>query len=80
MRTCIKKVQDQALATPAIEVRDNFNRLFKPWNPHLYYKNLHIEYYYFCQQYKDYFEVAGLLDHKYVFFAAKFLKDHIFNC
>ncbi len=49
--TCIKKVQNQALAAlvaPAVEVRDNINRSLKPQNPDLYYGHLHMECYYFC--------------------------------
>lgn len=67
-----------ALVTSDTNTRgDNINRLFKPQNPDLYYGNLYIKCYYFCQQCRDYFEVARLLDHKYVSFAIKFLKDCI---
>ncbi len=38
-----------------------------------------MECYYFCQQCEDHFEVAGLLGHKRVLFAAGFLKDRILN-
>ncbi len=64
MRTFIKKVQ--ASATPAIlaEAKNNIDRFFKLWNLDLYYNNLYIEYYYFCQQYKDYFEIVRSLGHK----------------
>ncbi len=79
MRTYIAKIRDQTLAAPATEVRDNIDRLLKPRNPNLYYDHLHMEYYYFCQQCKDYFEVAGLLDHKRIPFATGFLKDRILN-
>ncbi len=50
--TCIKKVQDQALAAPAApaaEARDITSRPLKPENPDLYYSNSYIECYYFCQ-------------------------------
>ncbi len=88
MRTCIKKVRDQAPAAPtalaapaapATEARDDTNRPLKPQNPDLYYGNLHMECYYFCQQCEDYFEVVGLLGHKRVPFAAGFLKNRILN-
>ncbi len=85
MRTYIKKIRDQALmasVTPAIlavETRDNTDRSLKPQNLDLYYDHSHMEYYYFCQQCKDYFEVVRLLDHKRVSFAAGFLKDCILN-
>ncbi len=82
MRTCIKKVRDQALAAPvapAAEARDDTDRPLKPRNPDLYYNHLHMEYYYFCQQCKDHFEIAGSLGHKRIPFAADFLKDCILN-
>ncbi len=84
MWICIERVRAQApaaLAAPApdVEARDETNRPLKLWNPDLYYGNLYIEYYYFCQQYKDYFKVAELLGHKCVSFAAKFLKNRILN-
>ncbi len=82
MRTCIEKIRDQAPAAPATlaaEVKDNTDRPLKPRNPDLYYSNLHIECYYFCQQCEDHFEVMGSLGHKLVLFIAGFLKDHILN-
>ncbi len=51
IRTCIKKVRDQALAAlvaPAAEAIDDTNRPLKPRNPDLYYGNSYMEYYYFC--------------------------------
>ncbi len=88
MQTCIERVQDQApaalaaLAVPAApvaEVRDNTDKPLKSRNPDLYYGYLHMECYYFCQQCKDHFEVAGSLGHKRISFAVDFLKDHILN-
>ncbi len=83
MRTYIKRVKNQAptaLAAQATEAKDNTDRPFKLRNPDLYYGHLHIECYYFCQQYKDHFEFAELLGYKCVPFAIGFLKDRIFNC
>ncbi len=68
-----------ALATPAAEARDDTDRPFKPRNSDLYCGHLHMQCYYFCQQYEDHFEVAGLLGYKRVPFAAGFLKDRILN-
>ncbi len=79
MRTCIKKIRDQAPAAPAAKARDDTDRPFKPQNPDLYYSPSHIERYYFCQQCEDHFEVAGSLGHKGIAFAARFLKDRILN-
>ncbi len=85
MRTFIEKTQaPTALVAPAapapdVEARDNTDRPLKSRNPDLYYSNLHMEYYYFCQQCEDHFEVAGSLGHKRVPFAAGFLKDRILN-
>ena len=80
MRTCIERVWDQVPIAPNGKAReDTLDRPLKPRNPDLYYGHLHIECYYFCQQCKDYFEVAGSLGHKRVPFAARFLKDCIVN-
>ncbi len=85
IRMYIKRVRDQAPTAPAApatlaaEARDNTNRPLKPRNPDLYYDNLHMECYYFCQQCEDHFDVARSLDHKRVLFAAGFLKDYILN-
>lgn len=73
MRTFINKVQVPAKAL------DNSDRLLEFRNPELYYSHLHMEYYYFCQQFEDHFEVAGSLGHKRVSFATGFLKDYILN-
>ena len=75
----IKKIQAPAAPATLVEVRNNADRPFKPRNSDLYYSHLHIEYYYFCQQYKDYFEVAKSLSHKRIPFTARFLKNCIFN-
>ncbi len=80
MQTFMERVQ--ALAASAVsdvEARNNIDRLLKSQNPNLYYSNLHIEYYYFCQQCENYFEIAGLLSHKHVPFATRFLKNRILN-
>ncbi len=82
MQTCIKKFKDQAsttLAALAAEVKNNIDRPLISQNPALYYGHLHMKYYYFCQQYKDHFEVAGSLGHKNILFAAGFLNDCILN-
>lgn len=48
------------------------DKLFKAQNPDLYYETLHIEYYYFCQQYNDYFKTAETKGQKHVLFATFF--------
>lgn len=60
--------------------KDALNKSFKARNPDIYYDNLHIECYYFCQQCKENFEIAGAKNHKRVFFASTFLKNRILNC
>ncbi len=40
----------QVPAALDVEAKDNANRLLKSRNPNLYYRNLHMECYYFCQQ------------------------------
>ena len=58
---------------------DASDRSLNARKPDLYYGNLYIECYYFCQQCKDHFETAGAKGHKRVPFAATFLKDRILN-
>ena len=58
--------------------KDTLDSVWKDKNLDLYYDKLHIEYYNFCQQYKDHFETAGAKGYKHVLFATLFLKDHIF--
>ena len=81
MRTYIQKIQDQAPVAPLLSVkaRDNFDRSLKSRNFDFYYSHMYMECYYFCQQYKDYFEIAGSQGYKRVFFATGFLKDCILN-
>ena len=76
MRTCIKRVQDQASAGKA---RDKFDKPLKPQNSDLYSSHLHIECYSFYQQCEDHFEIAKSKGHKHVPFATGFLKNHILN-
>ena len=57
---------------------DAFDRSLKARNPDLYYENLHIKCYCFCQQYDDHFETTGAKSFKDVSFAAFFVKDSIF--
>lgn len=74
IETCIEYTRKHPAGS-----RDDIDRLLKSRNPNLYYNNLHIKYYYFCQKYKDHFEITALLGHNQVFFAANFLKKQIFN-
>lgn len=50
----------------------SYNCSFKVKNSDLYYENSHIEYYYFCWQYKYYFDIANVIGPKCVSFAALF--------
>lgn len=43
----------------------------------LYYKSLHIEYYNFYWQYKNYFNIAGITQPKCIFFAVLFFCNRI---
>lgn len=74
--TCSDRVQDQAAAAPAVKARKKTSdKLFKASNPDLYYDPLHIECYYFCEQYKDNFETTGAKGYKHIRLTAFFLKD-----
>ncbi len=76
MQTCIEKVRDQAPAQAKLR-EEASDRPPKARNPDLYYRNSHMECYYFCQQCEDHFETAGAKDHRRVLFAATFLKKKI---
>lgn len=76
MRTYMERFQDQASVG---KVRNKFDGPLKSRNPNLYYGYLHMECYYLCQQYKDYFEIIRSQGHKRVPFGIGFLKNHILN-
>ena len=48
-------------------------QLLKVWFPNLYYKNLYLNCYCFCQQYENYFKTARANRPNQVFFTALFL-------
>lgn len=74
MQTCIGKVKNQTPSLlPANTKKKTLDRIFKVKNPNLYYENLHMKCYYFCQQYENYFKTANIKCHKRVFFAILFL-------
>ncbi len=65
---------------PADAWEETSDRLLKARNSDLYYSNSHMECYYFCQEWKDYFDTAGAKSHKRVSFAASFLNNRILYC
>lgn len=74
MQTCIKKVRDQTPPLTLADFRDKaLDKTLKAKNPNLYYGNLNIECYYFCQQYKDRFETIRAKKYKRISFVALFL-------
>ncbi len=81
MQTFMEKMQVPAAPAALVpeKAKDDTDRPLKPRNPNLYYGNLHMECYYFCQQCEDHFKVAGSPGHKRVSFATRFLKDCILN-
>lgn len=54
--------------------KNTLHRMPKISNPDFSYKNLHMEWYYFCQQFKYYFMITRAKKHKYIFFATFFSK------
>lgn len=58
--------------------KDALNWAIKSRNPNLYYENLYMEYYHFCQQRKDYFEITSAKGHKRTALAVSVIKDRIF--
>ncbi len=70
-----------APAPPPVEPKEKaLDRSLNAENPNLYYGNLHMKFYYFCQQSKDHFATTQGKDRKRVFFAVSFFKDKIFFC
>lgn len=67
-----------APAAPA-DAKINYDRFVKPWNPKIYYGNLHIECYYFCQQCKEFFKMTRSLSYKCIAFAVGFPADYNLN-
>lgn len=51
-------IKSQKYAKANFALRD---KVLKAWNLDLYYDSSHIEYYYFCRQYKDYFDTANVI-------------------
>lgn len=45
--------------------------------PNIYYKKSHMDYYHFCQQYKDYFNTIKVKSYYHIFFAIFFFFGHI---
>lgn len=55
----------------------SFNCLFKARNPKLYYDSTPIEYYYFCWQCKDHFDMVGTTNYQRVSFMVLFFSNRI---
>lgn len=51
------------------------NKLLKARSPNVYCERFYIEYYNFCQQYKNYFAIAGARRANQILFAASFVRD-----
>lgn len=68
------------LPASATAKKEAFDRPLKARNPNLYYENLYIKCYYFCQQCEDYFETVEVKGHRHIPFATSFLKEKILFC
>ena len=68
-----QKGQSQ-IAPPALELQE---KPFKAWFADLYYGNLHMNCYWFCQQCKDHFEIARAKRPNRIPFAASFLHGSV---
>ena len=64
----------QAQAQVLAELQE---RIFKARTPETYWDKSHIECYYFCQQYKDHFEISGATGMNSIMFAASFFRGYI---
>lgn len=71
----IAKNQAQATTKAKEEALD---RHFKVWNSNIYYENSYMEYYYFYQQCRNYFETANVKSHQQILFAVFFFKKKDF--
>ena len=78
IKTFIEMAKNQAPPLVSIAAKKKTsNRPLKARNSNLYYGNLYIECYYFCQQCKDYFEIAGGKNYRRVLFIVFFLNEKI---
>ena len=64
------QAQAQALVKPQ-------ERLLKARIPKTYWSKSHIEYYHFCQQYEDYFQIFVAIEINYIPFAISFFRGTI---
>lgn len=81
MKTFIEMVKNQALLIISIAAREKtLDRLLEVRNLNSYYKNSYIEYYQYCQEDEDYFEIVGAKNHRCIPFLTFFLKEKMFFC
>ena len=66
-------LENQVTGQTEIDIEPR-KQLFKARFPNLYYGNLHMDCYQFCQQCKDHFETAGAKRPNRILFAALFLR------
>lgn len=70
-------LEDCRAFSTLFEQKKTSHQLFMAYNPNFYYRNFHIEYYYFCKYCENYFDIARGKRHKQMFFATFFQKGHI---
>lgn len=52
-------------------------KFFKAYFFNFYYRNLHLDYYHFCQQYENYFKITGANRLNCILFTTLFLQKMI---
>ena len=68
-------LEAQVPAQIAFEIDpESWKQSFKARFPDLYYSNLHIDYYQFCEQCKDHFEISGVKKPNKILYSALFLR------
>ena len=72
------KAQTPALTVTEMDAKP-CERPLKAWLPGLYYGDLHIECYRFCQKCKDHFNTAGAKGSNRIPFVASFLREKAFG-
>lgn len=72
IKTCIEQIQNHPAG-----LKDIIDKPLRPCNLNLYYGNLHIQCYYFCQQCENHIKITRAPEYKSVYFTVGFLKDCI---
>lgn len=73
-----KQTQVQALSLTILVLIEPHKQFLKSWFLDLYFEKSHFDFYWFCQQYKDCFDINGVNRDNYTIFATGFLTIILF--